>query len=195
MDDLTTASVELYTDGFLAASDPKTQQLLDMGLGRARQFCGWHVTPVMSATATIRGSGEQWIALHTLNIVSVTSITERVDGVDTPIDISEVEVLTDDPSSVYFKSHRCWHPSRTYTITFEHGYTADEAAAFNDAVLEWIDIKSVSIGTGGSGQVTEFRVDDVDTKWGGGGDRLPGALPLNPLSSGALYLFKILPVA
>lgn len=195
MDDLTPASVELYTEGRLLASDPRTQQLLDMGLGRARRFCGWHVTPVISATATMRGNCEEWIALHTLKIVTVTSITEVCDGVETVIDVNDVEILSDEPSSIYWKTHRHWHPHRTYIITFSHGYTANEAAAFQEAVLSWIDTTATSIGMGGSGPLTEFRVDDVDMKWGGGGDRLPGSLPLNPLSSGSLYQYKILPVA
>lgn len=198
---LTTDDVATYTSGRLAADDPLTLQLLNAGLGRARRFCGWHVTPVISTTVTVRGSGEDWLALHTLKIVQLTSIVQvrYENGVDVqyPLDLDDFEVLSDESGVIYWKPHRYgrWNCESTYIITFSHGYTATEAASFNDAVLEWIDSMSESIGTGGTGPMSELKVDDVDIKWDADGFLPAGATRNNPLLGSSLYQFRILGLA
>lgn len=204
-EDLTPTDVASYTDDRLDATSPKTQLLLDIALDRARKFCGWHVSPVQTDTVTLRGSGESWICLPTLKIDELVSVVavEWVNGVETNVtkDLSGFQILSDEPSVIYRKRHSeghyepHWHEHTTYIITFSHGYAAADAAAFRGAVLEYIDASSMSIGTGGTGPLSEFQVDDVIMKWASSGDRGEGNIANNPLVASALYQYRLLAFA
>lgn len=186
-EDLTPADVEQYTKGRLLASDPNTQRMLDAALDRARRFCGWHVTPVKTETITLPGSGFDFIVLPTLKVVSIDSITE--DGAT--IDQADVEMFTGEPGILYKKRCRRW--CGTVEITYSHGYTATEAAAFREAVLQLIDITSLSIGTGASGPLTDIEVDDVHYQWATGADHSYG-IAKNPMDESPFYQYRILSI-
>jgi hypothetical protein len=204
-EELTPADVESYTDGRLAADNPKTQLLLDIALDKARKFCGWHVSPVITSTVTLHGSGESWITLPTLQIDEIVSVVavEWVNGVETNVtkDLSGFEILSEEPSVIYRKrdSAGChvphWHEHTTYIITFSHGFAAADAGAFRGAVLEYIDAASMSIGTGGVGPLSQFQVDDVIMKWASAGNRSEGDIANNPLVASALYQYRLLAFA
>ena len=185
-EDLTPQDVEDYTQGRLLASDPETARMLAAALDRVRKFCGWHVSPVQVATATVRANGwHDFIVLRTLKVVDIADITE--DGV--AVDLSTIEQFTDEPGVLY-KQH-CARWCGTVTVNFTHGYTADEAAAFRDEVLGLIDRSSLNIGTGASGPLTEIHVDDVSYRWSGVTDRIAG-IAKNPLDESVLYQYRLL---
>ncbi len=213
-EELTVADVESYTDGRLAASNPKTQVLLDIALDHARKFCGWHVSPVQTDTVTLRGTGEKWISLPTLVIDQLISVTQivYVNGVATNVTLplENFEIFSDEPSAVYrlidplagvtswptgIPDYGKWDRHATYIITYSHGYAAADAMAFRGAVLEYIDASSMSIGTGGIGPMSQFQVDDVVMKWTSAADRGAGNIANNPLVASALYQYRLLAFA
>lgn len=197
-EDLTVADVDSYTRGRLPASDPETQRLLDAALARVRRFCGWHVSPVREDTVTVRPGGHdwtEWIILPTLKVVSLTSITED----DQTIDPASIQQFTNEPGVLYKKrgcsfpfNPRYWHPHYSVTVTFQHGFTADEAPDFRSEVLRLVDSTSLDVGMGDHGPLTEYRVDDVELHYSGVTDRLAG-IAKNPLSESVLYQYRLLP--
>ena len=193
-ENLTPADVEQYTKGQLGAWDPETQRMLDEALGRARSFCGWHVSPVQSSTIKVRGSGYGYMILRTQKITSITSVTEiDQDGVSTVLDVNDFEVFTDESWAVYRRRCRPFDCRKTYQIVFSHGYSAAEAADFRGAVLQLIDAMAQSLGTGGGGPLSEFQVDDVKLAWAN--SRLPGSVVSNPMNDSPMYQYKIMAVA
>lgn len=161
MAELTTADVEQYTKGRLAASDPETERLLDAAVKAVRTYCGWHVTPVQTATGlVIDGPGSRLLSLPTLQLVQLQSITE--DG--TTLDVDDLHCSA--AGLVRKKSGRCW--SRNYgsiVVTMQHGY--DDASDWQSAVLEFVDRMSEMPGTavGNSGPLSRKRIDDVEYQW------------------------------
>ncbi|TGD85130.1 hypothetical protein BayCH28_22270 [Mycolicibacterium sp. CH28] len=176
MDELTAFDVEQYTKGRLSAGDPETQRALDAALARVRNHCYWHVSPVKADTVTVRvepnrygssgygwsgcgvGVGDYEIALPTLKLVSIDSITE--DG--QPVDLDSITVRR----NTLTKTSGCWRGD--VVIAFTHGYTADEAQDFRDVVLKIIDRESANVGDGGSGALVYKQVDDIQARWAGG---------------------------
>lgn len=193
-ENLTPADVEQYTKGQLLASDPETQRMLDEALGRARKFCGWHVSPVQSDTIKVRGTGYEYMILPTQMITEITSITEiDQDGNTTVLDVNDFDVFTDESWAIYRRKCQAFSCYKTYQITFSHGYAAADAADFRGAVLQLIDTMSQSVGTGANGPLSEFTVDDVTMKWNGVRD--VDQVAANPLDESVLYQYKILAVA
>lgn len=193
-ENLTPADIEQYTNGQLLASDPETQRMLDEALARARSFCGWHVSPVQSSTITVRGSGYEYMILRTQKITAITSVTEiDQDGVSTVLDVNDFEVFTDESWAIYRRKCQPFNCRMTYQIVFSHGYTAAEAADFRGAVLQLIDSMAQSIGTGASGPLSEFQVDDVKLAWAN--NRTAGDVASNPMNESPLYQYKLLAVA
>lgn len=164
-----------------------------------RRFCGWHVTPVLSTTLTLRGSGHHFIALPTLKIDTITSITEC--GV--ALDLTTIDQFDDEPGVLYKQythgyEYGYFHPHGTWrgkvVITLTHGYAAAEAMAFREEVLALIDRSSMTIGSGGWGTPTEIKVDDVNTRWDEAPARILGAVSKNPLDASVLYQYRLLPI-
>ena len=191
-DIVTPDDAESYTGGRLVATDAETIRAVAAALARVRTFCGWHVSPVQSDTVTLRGSGHRWMVLRSLNIVSITSVTQiDCDGVQTVLDPTNFWVDSDELFAVY--QRECFHRHYRYRITFTHGYaTAEDLRA---AVLQLIDTASLSVGEGGSGELSELQVDDVTMEWSGSGFRLAGAVANNPLNESVLYQYRIMAVA
>ena len=93
MPELTTADVEQYTGGRLDKDHPETISLLARGLGAARRFCGWHVTPVQTDTdRVLDGPGSRLLRLPTLRLNALTAVTE--DGTELDMRASDGIHLT-----------------------------------------------------------------------------------------------------
>lgn len=172
----------------MAADDPETQRALDAALARVRRFCGWHVSPVMEQTFSVRGGGWNYIVIPTLKVASITSITENGQTVD----LDDVEQYSGEPGVIYKKNCGRW--CGRVEITVDHGFTAAEAEDFRGEVLALIDRNEVNRGTGGSGPVTEYEVDDIHLRWSASQERLMG-IAKDPLNESVLYQFKLLAFA
>lgn len=198
-EDLLPDDVESYTGGRLSADSDETQRALNAALARARRFCGWHVSPVKTETIILdRPSSSSLLILPTLKIVTVNSIT--VDG--NAVDLANVRTSSEAPGVLSTKDGFTpwggWHfwdsGLGRVSVNVSHGYTAEEAADFRDAVLQLIDISTLAIGTGGSGPLEEKQVDDVTYRWSRIPDRLVDSIARNPMDASILYQYRLLPI-
>lgn len=151
MPELTPADVEQYTRKRLDKTDAETARLLAVGLSAARQFCGWHVTPVKeNHEVELDGPGGRLLALPTLRLVTLTEVTE--DG--KTLDVSGLYVSK--RGLVRKKSGGFWSPHYgAITVTMDHGI--EDADAFNAAVLSFIDRMSKAPTGGDPIAVGPFR--------------------------------------
>jgi hypothetical protein len=130
---LDAAAVESYTNGRLDADDADTARQLAAALASARRYCGWHVTPVMTnVSVTLDGSGDRVLVLPTLQLGSVTSITE--DGVT--LNLSDVQISA---RGLVIKTNGAFWSDKfgAITVVFTHGYSS--APDFEAVVLGAID--------------------------------------------------------
>ncbi len=185
-EELTPQDVDDYTEGRLAADNPRTATLLAAALDKVRRFCGWHVSPIKDDVATLHTNGRHdFFVLPTLNIASITSITE--DG--QAVDLSTIEQVTGEPGVIYKQHGRRW--CGTVVANYSHGYAAADAAAFRAEVLALVDRADLSMGTGASGPLTSIEVDDVRYGFSGVTDRIIGGVAKNPLDESVLYQYRL----
>ena len=69
-------AVERFTNGRLGRDDPATLRQLEIALAAVRHWCGWHIAPVQTVELTLDGPGGKLLVLPTLNVRSVTRVTE-----------------------------------------------------------------------------------------------------------------------
>lgn len=159
--ELTPQDVDDYTDGRLAAGDAETARKLRAALRAARNFCGWHVAPARTETLTLDGPGTRLLSLPTRRIVALTSVTEN--GVTVPVDRLDVSKRL----GVVEKQAGLW--SRRYgsiEVTLTHGFSGEDAADFEDAVLAAVDgMSTFSDGERESADMKRKRVDDTEIEW------------------------------
>ncbi len=65
---VTTTDLTAYQGG-------DAQSLIDQATALVRRYCGWHVTPSMSETITLDGSGVGVQILPSLHVTGITSVT------------------------------------------------------------------------------------------------------------------------
>jgi len=138
--ELTVDDVIQYTQGRLA-DDDETARMLAAALAAARQYCGWHVSPVKTGVdLVVDGPCSRILALPTRKLLDVTAVTE-----DTIVlDIAALE--WSQIGSVRKTSGAYW--SCTYqsiAITIDHGFTEVEAADWRDAVLSAVNRASLQV--------------------------------------------------
>ena len=147
MAELTELDVENYTGGRLARDAPETTRLLTVGLGVARRYCGWPVTPVQADdVVTIDGPGSRLLVLPTLALVELKEVTEQ----DVPILLTDLDVSA--RGLVTKKSGARWS-SRLGAITVKMTHGFAEAPEWQSAVLSFIDRTSLAVGGGGAPRV------------------------------------------
>lgn len=195
--ELTAADVSAYTQGRLSATDPETTRALNAALKAVRTYCGWNVTPVISETMLVDGTGCSDIILPTLYIQSITSITDN----NTAVDLTTIDWNNTEPGVLHRNDYTTWTPGLgKVVVELEHGY--DDAWDFQQAVLEFVDRTSAQVGTvvGNSGPMTSKRVDDVTYEWGRSPSS-PGQSPgaslrmFDGLNHTLLDRYRILPFA
>jgi hypothetical protein len=182
--ELTPGDVERYTGGRLSADDPETARMLNAALAAARNDVDWHVSPVKTGQVLVKnGPGGYKLRLPTQKIVKLTSIVDN--GVSLNVDQTTAwppgpDVVID--AEVGWLLHRrrgCWsHRPGGITITFDHGYTADQAADWRQAILSMVDQMVTLVSAGRpDADLASKQVDDVTYKWGAA-QALPGAEPI-----------------
>lgn len=163
MPELSVADVVAYTGGRLTDDGPsgQTARLLSAALGAARRYCGWRVTPTDTESFTLDGPGGHILALPTMNVVELLSVTE--DGID--VDVSTLRKSSFGLVRKPFRHQRWCHEIGSITVVMNHGY--DDAEDFNAAVLALVDRMSLAVGTGvgPSANLAEKRVGDVTYRW------------------------------
>lgn len=99
---------------------PDAALLLKAATAEVRRECGWHVTPILTETLTLNGSGGRELRIPSGRIRAVTEVLN--DGTDVTADIehSQAGVL---------RLATCWtHKLGGVQITLEHGWAEWEAA-------------------------------------------------------------------
>lgn len=122
----------------------------------ARNYCGWHVAPEDVSTAVLDGPGGAVLALPTLHLVALQSVTE--DG--TQIDVSTLQWSK--TGLVRKKSGLPWTSALSgITVQMVHGY--DEADDFDRAVA--MIASSLTSTIRDDAAMTSKKVADVEYQW------------------------------
>jgi hypothetical protein len=131
---LDVVAVEAFTRGRLDRDDDETERQLAAALAAARNYCGWHVTPVLvDQTVTLDGPGTQLLVLPTLKLTELSEVTES--DVELDLDIlvwSARGLIAKRDVSAYWTS-----VFGSITVMFSHGY--DAAPDFESVVLSAIE--------------------------------------------------------
>lgn len=164
MPELTTTVVEQYTAGRLHRDDPETKRMLDAGLLAARRRCGWHVTPMITDTGvTIDGPGGVLLRLPTLQLVTLTQITE--DGTELAVSSLDVSLA----GMIKKKNGGQWTSRFSgVVVKMDHGH--EDADDFNAAVLSLIDRASFAPSGGRARVIGPFQYD-IEKSAGGWTDQ------------------------
>lgn len=142
------------------ADEAAAQKAIDTALVAARRYAGWHVSPLRAGESLdLDGPGGRVLSLPTLNLVSVTSVTELGVALDvTKLDRSRRKgTLT--------KRYGHWTGrDGSITAVITHGFTEAEAADWRAAILSVVDTRSEGSERAGA-DMKRKKVDDVEYEW------------------------------
>lgn len=174
-DDLPTSIRGLFAD------DEAAQDAIDAVLASARRYCGWHVSPVKSDDAIdMDGPGGKVLSLPTLNLLSVSSVTEL--GVD--LDVANLDRSR--RKGTLTKPFGYWTGrDGAIVATVTHGLTEDEAKDWRRAVVQLVGRREQS--SRDSGDLKRKKVDDVEYEW------FEGVVSVDAELSAVFAPFRILP--
>lgn len=144
------------------ADDDAAQAAIDAVLAAARRWCGWHVSPVREDDELdLDGPGGHVLSLPTLNLISVSAVTEL--GVS--LDVSALDKSR--RKGTLAKRYGCWtRRDGAIIATVTHGYTEAEAADWRQAIIDVVGTRSLSqTTTRDSGDMKRKRIDDVEYEW------------------------------
>lgn len=165
---LTVEGLSDYTQGRLDADADETAEILDRSLAEVRQWCGWHVTPILTEEITVDGPGGKLLWLPTLRLVALTAVAE--DGVE--LDVADLEWSA--TGLVRKPLSGLWTEKfRGITVTLTHGVDAKD---FEAAVYSVADRKSQMPVGGAIATVGPFRW--VEEKVASGSSFLPAELAI-----------------
>lgn len=155
-DDLPAVTRARYRD------DDAAQAAIDAVLAAARRWCGWHVSPVSEDDELdLDGPGGHVLSLPTLNLISVSAVTEL--GVS--LDVSTLDKSR--RKGTLTKRYGCWtRRDGAIIATVTHGYSEAEAADWRQAIIDVVGTRSLSQNTTrDSGDMKRKRIDDVEYEW------------------------------
>ena len=164
MPELSTADVETFTGGRLAADNPVVQDILDAALVRARNYVGWAVSPVVAGdTVTLDGPGGTDLFLPTGKVGSVASVVEN----GATVDPSNYVVSANVPRMLYRKNGYWTREYAGITVTYTHGFTEAEAADWRRAILMMVDrmARSQQAGARSDDDLKRKKVQEVEYEW------------------------------
>jgi hypothetical protein len=161
--ELTPADLASYTKGRLPADDPETANLLSRALAGARRYCGWVVTPAVTATMYLDGPGTRDLSLPTMNMTALLSCTENGISLDvspTAMAWSRQGIVRKTVGGPHC-GQRWTHQLGSIQIEITHGYSVADADDWRGAVLEACDLAAQNVGP----QLQQYTVDDVQRNW------------------------------
>lgn len=173
MAEISAVDIQNFTNGRLQSSSAEVGRMLSAALASARQYCGWHVSPVLTAQAmTLDGPDSRILWLPTRKIVTLTSVTE--DGTLLASDSYKYS-HGDGPGlsrPIAARKVGAGYWSAEYgsiAIVMDHGYTEAEAVDWRQAIMSMVDQMSllpVAAGTGSSAFGLKTKeIDDVQYQW------------------------------
>lgn len=132
------------------------QPLLDAASEAVRDYCGWHIAPIVTETVTADGSGGEIQGLPTLMLLDL--ITVSSDG--TALTVADVEW------SANGSMRQCWWTAkfRGVVAEIEHGY-ADTPAVIVALICEMV-LRGAVIPVGvtreqSGGESVTWSIDEV----------------------------------
>ncbi|MEX0687700.1 MAG: hypothetical protein WD072_03410 [Pirellulales bacterium] len=139
---LDVTTVAAFSQGRLDQDDAETARQLAAAVAAARNYCGWHVTPVISGQQVILdGPGTYLLSLPTLKLTALTTVVEN----DIELNLNDLNW-----SARGLIQRRDGHYWTTLfgaiSVTFSHGYAS--APDFESAVLSSIARGAFSTDTG-----------------------------------------------
>lgn len=164
MADLSVDDLIAYSGGRLEDND-ETTRVLSSALTYARNYCGWHVTPVREADeVTVDGPGGRTLTLPTKRLLDLTEVTED----DTELDVTTLYWST---LGRVTKTSGTWTcKPRAVVATIDHGFTEDEAADWRGAVLGIANRMSLAV----AGQFSSMTAGPYQVVVGSAELLLPG---------------------
>lgn len=114
----------------MAGSVSVPDAAVETATAEARAYCGWHVTPIVTETLVLDGSGSHFLFLPTMRVVSVESVTED-------------DILRDPSTYQWSVDGRLWSSVRwsgyfrAVVVELTHGHaTADDFAGVITAATD-----------------------------------------------------------
>ena len=139
---ISVSDLDTATKGRLAADDPETARLLEVGLGICRRYCGWHVHPEITETVVLDGRGGLELRLPTLWLVELLRVAEL--GVDLNLDTLDVSKY----GRIVKQSCGYWtNRLGALEVELTHGYAS--APGFESSVITYIARTSLTVPEGG----------------------------------------------
>lgn len=130
--------------------------MADPARAAAQRYCGWHVSPEDTTRVVCDGPGGPLLALPTLNLRTVVSVTE--DGIE--VDVSTLEWSAN--GMVRKKSRENWTSTLGgISVRMVHGF--DEADDFEQAVA--LIAAGFSNTIRDDAALTSKKVGDVEYQW------------------------------
>lgn len=168
MPELALDDVRKFSERLADFDDEPLQEMLDAALAAARRYCGWPVTPVViDDELTVDGPGGRVLSLPTLNLITVTTVTEEGVALDvTKLDVSRRKGTVQ--KRHFYHGGRWSHRNGSITVKITHGFTEAEAADWRRAVLRLVDLMSLEptlVGAERLPDMSRKRVDDVEYFW------------------------------
>jgi hypothetical protein len=149
-------------------------------LAAARRYCGWVVTPPETVTLLADGPGGRVLSLPTMQLTTVTAITED----DVALDVADLRWSVN-RGLVYKKSGRCWTCNAGgLEVTMTHGYAT---APDFEAAVEQAATALSSAATRDEPSLKRKRIDDVEYEW--------FEMATTFLNTALLAPYRILPLA
>lgn len=156
---LSAAEFSAGTSGKIPANDPRLEALLAGASAAVRNYCGWHIAPVVEDDYTLDYDGGSLLILRTLRLVDVVSLSVQGQSVDVEgLEWShngEVRLLRK-----WQQSGRPFAGFRAIEATIQHGYDLDAVADLN-AVVQQVVGNAISSPLG----ATREQAGAVSVSW------------------------------
>lgn len=168
----TTGDLTKLMSGDAAASVRQAQRAV-------RNYCGWHIAPVVTETLKLDGDGSRVLFLPSLKVVDIIAITTA--GVPVlPADV-------DDSEAGYLELvSGCWSPRAGKTlVTLEHGYES----APEDVVAVIVSVAARAIDSP-SGRIRE-HAGEVDIGFALVGNGVAGGIALLEHEKAILNKYRV----
>lgn len=109
-------------------------------LQAARQFCGWHVAPVIEETLTLDGPGRAALLLPSNRVEEILSLTEDKEPVDvTTLEVSRMGILRKSNGKAWTRK------LGAIEVTLRHGYDQYDDFA---GIVEGVRARAAATGAG-----------------------------------------------
>lgn len=162
-------------------SDPAAQSAINAVLAAARRYCGWHVSPVREdEVLDLDGPGGRVLSLPTLNLLSVSSVTES------GVAVNVADLDRSRRKGTLTKPYGRWTcRDGAIEVTATHGFTEEEAADWRRAVVQLVGQRAQSSRP--SADLKRRKVDDVEYEW------FEGLVSVDSELAAVFAPFRILP--